>query len=309
MADKDKGLFTVLSLVLEELGPRRTYVDVLVRNRASQKGDIFFWEAAVIAVLKDPLFSRFKRLTWVSDTGPRTFRCCASFAIDADAQRVYPVILDKLFWPEHHGHNLCDAHIAVGAKLIERRLIEIEDARLKSSDQAAALLSPLSTADDIAKLLTEHCSGPDHLRGYKCIVLDDVNRDPSLKPPVRRVPGTMRLHEIHYESPTVLLVKELSSDPTPHRVHLHFTKPWQLLPGDRCMHVLIVLILFGLITQAFLVQPPRAAHQPRSHRLPWTSRPTKRAKSGLVLTALPLALPLLKPALPRSSGTLTLRPL
>jgi hypothetical protein len=237
VADKDKGSLAVLCLVLMEIGGKRTYIDVLCRNRAAQKGDWYFWRAALLTLLADPMFARFKQLTFITDNAAKPFRSRLAFALDADLQRQFNILIMRLYRAERHGHSLCDSHFGLGAKVITRHLLAAEHARLQKPGDASQLLSPLSSADELAKLLTEHFSGSDHPHGYRCVVLDDIARDPRLKPDVRRVPGTMRLHEIHYTSPSVLQVKELSSDPEPHIVNLHFGQPWSVIASGSLLFV------------------------------------------------------------------------
>lgn len=74
-------------------------------------------------------------------------------------------------------------------------------------------------------------SGAEHKRGYQCYVLDTVARDSALKPLVRAIPGTMKLHQVEFDSATLLRVKQLSSDPDCDNINLRFGKPWHLLPA------------------------------------------------------------------------------
>lgn len=98
------------------------------------------------------------------------------------------------------------------AQAITRFLNSIEAQSTQFPSQSASLLSPLADINTLSKLLRDTFKDtPD--RHYRCEVLDDVDRTDRLRPKVRPVPGTMKLHDISFESPTVLLAKQLSTDP------------------------------------------------------------------------------------------------
>lgn len=230
IADKDKGLYSVLVLVLQQANNKRTYIDVLVRDRNTQKSDFFFLRTAMLHLLSNTkLLADTREVTTLTDTGAKQFRSRYAFALFAALQQAFHILFWLLYRAERHGHSICDSHLGVASRVVTRHLNAVEDTRIKGS---SSTLSPITSADTLADVLRQHFSHGEH--AYHCLVLDTVDRSPALKPQLRRIAGTMKLHEVSFASPTELNVKQLSSDAASDRVRLHMEKPWRLLPEGAC---------------------------------------------------------------------------
>lgn len=231
VGDKDKAPWTSLVLVVEEK-ELRTYVDVLVRDRAKQKGDFWFLRAALLHVLLfTDLLTKFAHLVFVTDTSSKQFRSCFEFAFFGALGKLVNKTIRLLYRAERHGHSLCDSHFGLVSQAITRFLNASEAQSMQTPSVSASLLSPLANIDTLAKLLRETFKDTDK-RHYRCEVLYDVDRSDKLRPKVRAVPGTMKLHDISFQSPKELLAKQLSTDSSPDLIRLRFEKDWDLKAGS-----------------------------------------------------------------------------
>lgn len=235
VAEKDKKRITSMIFVFMNKKAERMYLDVLVQNRDHQKGDVLFDRAAFIHLFeKTNIFAKYDTLVGISDTGSKSFRSRFAFAMLASLAAHYRKLLRWVFLAERHAHNLCDSHAGLTAQAIHRYLNAREDERLHERESAWKLLSPLTDAESMARMLRQTFAEGRHKYPYQCIVLDDVDRSNSLVPPVARIPKIMRLHDITFsvDSPEVLMVKELSSDKEPRKVELQFSRKWSALGGS-----------------------------------------------------------------------------
>ncbi len=238
VGDKDKAPWTSLALVVEQKD-LRTYVDVLVRARLKQKGDFWFLRSALLHLLfSTELLSKFAHLIFVTDTSAKQFRSCYEFAFFGALGKLVNKTIRLLYRAERHGHSLCDSHFGLVAQAITRFLNSTEAQSLHTPSMSATLLSPLADIDNLSKLLRQTFKDTDK-RHYRCEVLSDIDRSEKLRPKVRPVPGTMKLHDISFQSPTELLAKQLSTDPEPDVIRLRFEKPWDLKTGS-CEHFFLV---------------------------------------------------------------------
>jgi hypothetical protein len=264
VADKDKAPWTSLVLVVEEKSSR-TYVDVLIKDRSKQKGDFWFLRAALLYILlATDLLSKFAHLIFITDTSSKQFRSRYEFAFFGALAELVGKSIRLLYRAERHGHSLCDSHIGLVAQAITRFLNQIEAQSKQFPSQSATLLSPLADINTLSKLLQDTFKDkPD--RKYRCVVLDDIDRTDRLRPKVRVVPGTMKLHDISYESPTVLLAKQLSTDPEHDVVRLRFDKSWKLSPGSGQSRVFMLatnLILVACVLGASAAAGAASASKP-----------------------------------------------
>lgn len=231
VSDKSLAQFRTMVFCVERPGHRRLFVDVLCADRETQQGDYFYERAALLALFFEyGLFDEFDEVVLGADDQFRS-RFMAVFYGGLQAKRGKPV--RALFRCAHHGRNLCDAHVGLGQRAVDRYLKCQELLRAKpelAEPGETVSLSPLSTAEELAAVLRHAFEGGKN--DYLCVTLKTVPRVEKLKPKVRPIHGLQRVHEIGYESGTVALLKHLSSDKEADRIHLRLSEPWSILPAD-----------------------------------------------------------------------------
>ena len=173
---------------------------------------------------RTPFFSGLKLLTFISDTCAGEFRSRHAFGQMAAFQELCGFLVRLLFKAACHGKGLADAHKGHLARMITRQLKEQTLMRRQLPAAAADLLTPFPNAESLALFLRSSFKTVE----YHAFVLPTVNRSPELKADVRRVPGTMTLHEVMFDSVDTMLVKHLSSDTRADVVHLHFRQPFHI---------------------------------------------------------------------------------
>jgi hypothetical protein len=226
VGDKGNKPFHVLMMVFQRGGSdQRVYVDFFVQDQQAQKPDIFFVREALLYTRnRTPFFSGLKLLTFISDTCAGEFRSRHAFGQMAAFQELCGFLVRLLFKAACHGKGLADAHKGHLARMITRQLKEQTLMRRQLPAAAADLLTPFPNAESLALFLRSSFKTVE----YHAFVLPTVNRSPELKADVRRVPGTMTLHEVMFDSVDTMLVKHLSSDTRADVVHLHFRQPFHI---------------------------------------------------------------------------------
>jgi len=224
-------------VVVDRPSHRRLYLDIICQDPETQRRDSLFVRAGLMALLApaSAILPGTKRITLGTDTCAGQFRS-RRVAPQFAGLKEYASLeeLRLMLHAEHHGHDLADAHVARAREGIRQYLLECEGQRQANPDLASSLLSPLKTASDLQRVLTQHFSSTASEReaDYLCIVLPTVNRDAALKPDARRLPGIMRLHDFVFVSATEVLVKELSTDAKANVMQLRFNVPWDFVRGS-----------------------------------------------------------------------------
>jgi hypothetical protein len=233
VGEKEKIPLSSFVLVIQRQGGQRAYVDVLCANKSKQKGDFFFIREAMIHLFRQTsLFAGLDTLYFISDTGSKQFRSRFAFALFAGLGIEMNVKIWWLFRVERHGHSLCDSHLGLSAQAITRSLSDTEHRALHDPARSSIVLAPLSDAHALQELFLQTFKKGTHKHQYECIVLADIDRSESLKPNVRPVPGTARIHQVEFISATEIAVKDLSSDQEDEKRKLKFSAPWNLLLGN-----------------------------------------------------------------------------
>jgi hypothetical protein len=216
--------FHVLMMVIHR-GGRRIYVDIFVQDQTAQNPDIFFAREGLLLVLdQTPFFSNLTLLTLISDTCAGEFRSKHTFAQGGSFQKRANFPVRLLFKAPKHGKGIADAHKGHMMRMLNRYLKRQTQLRHDLPGSAAQLLTPFPDAESLALFLSTAFKTVE----YHPFVLPTVDRNPLLKADVRRVPGTMCIHDVTFESPDTLLVKHLSSDARADVIHLHFKAPYSV---------------------------------------------------------------------------------
>ena len=232
VSDKSLAQFRTMVFCVERPGHRRLFVDVLCADRETQQGDYFYERAALLCLFFEyGLFDEFDEVVLGADDQFRT-RFMAVFYGGLQEKRGKPI--RAMFRCAHHGRNLCDAHVGLGQRAVDRYLKRQELLRAKpelAEPGETVSLSPLSTAEELATVLRRAFENGKN--DYLCVVMKTVPRMDSAKPDVQPIHGLQKVHEIGYESGsgTVALLKHLSSDKEVDRVHLRLRKPWSIEPA------------------------------------------------------------------------------
>jgi hypothetical protein len=250
--DRDKTPFSSLCLVVETTAGR-LYIDVLCNDKHSQKCDYHYVRAALLHLLQQTsVFEGISVITFITDTSAKQFRSRFVWPLMGALAKQFEKVFRLLYRCEHHGHSLCDSHFGIVEQTITRYLNKMAHERrsgASSSHSAAVPLSPLSDAKQLAAMLNGKFTVGNHKAKYQCIVLDTIDRSAALKPETRKWLGVMKIHDVLFESPVKLLVRQLSTEPGYDTVTLRITNPWRLLPdseafsGGMCVVVLLALIL------------------------------------------------------------------
>jgi hypothetical protein len=216
--------FHVLIFVLHRAG-KRVYLDFFVQDSSAQSPDIFFTREVLLFLLqKTPFLQGLTLLTLCSDTAAGEFRSKHTIAQGASFQDLALFDVRLLFKAARHGKGIADAHKGHLMRILNRHLKEQTQLRHDSPATAAQLLTPFSDADSLARFFASSFKTVK----YHAFVLDSVDRNPALKADVRAIPGTMRIHDVTFESADTVRVKHLSSDSRADIVHLHFKAPYAI---------------------------------------------------------------------------------
>jgi hypothetical protein len=235
VSDRHKAVLSTFVLAIDRPERRRLYVDVLCQDPATQKRDSLFVRASLMQVLapSSTVLPDTKAVTLGTDTCAGQFRSCVSAPQFGGLKEFSHKDLCLLLHAAHHGHDLADAHVARARDAIKEYLLECEGQRGRDTETAADLLSPLTDAYGLQRVLLKYFRSPDrkHDADYDCIVLPSIDRDPALKPRARKLHGIMRLHEFQFVSATEVRTKEMSSDAEADVRHLRFEVPWDFMRG------------------------------------------------------------------------------
>ena len=191
VSDKNKGQLHTLVCVVERPGMKRLYIDVLVADPETQKSDYFFVRAALLRLFAElDVFADCTDITFLSDTAAGQFRSRYSLPLFAALQADSGKTLRMVFRAAHHGWSLCDSHMGIVSQMLVRVLNAKRLERIQTPAKAEALLSPLPDAYALRDELHKHFSQGEHQRDHRCLILPSVDREPSLKPKTRPVPGS-----------------------------------------------------------------------------------------------------------------------
>lgn len=230
--DKNKRPLSTFVLVMERPGCRRKYFDFLCEDWNTQTRDTLFVRAVFLYLL--PLLVAVLLIILGTDTCAGQFRSRFALALFGALKAWSGKAFRLLLHAEHHGHDLADAHVTHGRAAIRDYLLESQGERVheeRSNQAATSSLSPLKTATDLQRVLTNYFRTGKHEIEYECVVLPTVDRRPGLKPDARPIPGIMAYHDFTFESATTVSTKQLSTDTSADTLNIRFNKEWNVLTG------------------------------------------------------------------------------
>lgn len=233
--DSLKSPLSTLVLCIQREGHRRLYIDVLCQDATTQRRDSLYVRAGFLDVFagqsKLALSERLQSIIVGTDTCAAQFRSRFVLPQFAGLKQLLGLQFRLLLHAEHHGHNLCDAHVAKARDAIKEYLLEQQGVREHSAEPSASSLSPIHDALALQQVLRRHFQTGKHSTDYECVVLPTVDRSPKLKPQARKIDGIMKLHDIVFDSATQITAKQLSSDAAGDVLQLRFEVPWTFEHG------------------------------------------------------------------------------
>lgn len=194
---------------------RIKYYNFLCDDPASTN-DFHFVRQAWDHAMTNGFFDDFDTIHLWSDGATKHFKQCYAISYFSTINETYGKEIAYNFFASYHGHSLADGHAASFKSKLRKaakeeggrreKLVQDLTAGKESSDAELKMTIGPTNAREAADVIQKS------IGNARCVAFDKINKDPSLKPDVSRIPHIKSYHRFEFLGSYIVRCKKRTSD-------------------------------------------------------------------------------------------------